>query len=183
MTDTSLDPEPRKRLIVVLRRPEDGPKRNRLFLSMGAALVVLILGLGLGFQAATLIGPKLKPEAVATTPKLLTERVHGGIYALELAKPLGQARWILEFDAEVKTRQGPTNPAELRNALERLVIEATSLPLVQTAPDPTEAARTAILAMATQDYPWLVDIYMTRSDLRSPKKRLEGFGNAIRSID
>lgn len=183
MSETTTEVTPPKRVIVVLRRPEQGGGRNRLFISMGAAVIALILGAGLGFQGATLLGPRFTPAPAQSGPATLTKRVHGGIYALELAKPLGQSRWMLEFDAEITTRDGPNNAAELRNALERLVIEATSLPLVQTAPEPAEAARLAILAMATQDYPWLVDIYMTRSDVRAPNRRLEGMGDAMRNIE
>ena len=180
MTDTTSSEAPRGRVTVILRRPKDHSSIRSLLLPMAALTLALTLGAGLGFQGASVLGPYLGPAKTEQAPQQLTKRVAGGVYALELAKPQGQARWMLEFDAEIKTKDGPKNPAELRNALERLVIEATTMPVVQVAKDPSMAMRTAILAIAAQDYPWLVDIYMTRSDLRAPNRKLEGLGASIR---
>ena len=143
------------------------------------SMAVVGLGLGMGYRAASLISPST--QVVDTSDPMLTERVNGGIYALELATPAGQSRWMLEFDADIITRQGPSNPLELRDALEKLVIMATSLPLVQTASNPDIAMRKAMLAMAAQDYPWLVDLHMRRSDIRTTDNRLQEMGAAIRN--
>ena len=178
MTESNSE-APKKVTIILRRRKESGGLRG-LFLPMAAASVALALGAGLGFQGAAVIGPYLGPSPSEQETPQLTKRVSGGVYALELAKPLGQARWMLEFDAEIQTKDGPDNPAELRNALERLVIEATAMPIVQVSQDPSMAMRSAMLAVAAQDYPWLVDVYMTRSDMRAPNRKLEGIGAAMR---
>lgn len=171
-------PEAKRRVIVVLRRaPQDGPRAK---LVAAAAISALAIGLAFGYRAAEMAGGSSAPELIDGRP-VLTERVHGGIYALELALPHGKARWMLEFDAEIVTHDGPTNPLELRNALEKLVVDATSTPLVQTATEPDIEMRRAMLAMAKQDFPWLVDIYMTRSDMRAEINRLSGIGEAMRS--
>lgn len=170
-------PESKTRVIVVLRRPETGGG-VRGPLVAAAAITALTVGLAFGYRGAGFLGED--PPALIDGRPVLTERVHGGIYALELALPTGKARWMLEFDAEIVTHNGPSNPLELRSALERLVIEATSTPIVQTAPQPELAMRQAMLAMAKQDFPWLLDIYMTRSDLRAAVDRLGGIGEAIR---
>ena len=170
-----------KRVVVVLR-PEDLPKSRRArrqnLLRIGAALI-LLAGLALGYRGAAIFTPE---TVISAESGKLTERVRGGLYALELATPRGQARWMLEFDAEIVTNDGPGNPAELRNALEDLVITATSLPLVQTSEAPEVSMREAMLAIAAQSYPWLVDIYLTRSDLRKDTDRLGGIGRAMRDL-
>lgn len=175
---------PRKEPITVLvRRPNAAVSRGsklakRLPLIGVGVIVALLLGLALGYRAAEAL-------LVLPAPELpdgkLTERVNGGIYALELAMPQGQARWMLEFDAEIVTHDGPKNPLELRDALEKLVIAASSLPMVQTSTDPDVAMRKAILAMAAQSYPWLVDIFMRRSDIRAPENKLKAMGDAMRN--
>ncbi|MCB5410865.1 hypothetical protein [Pseudogemmobacter faecipullorum] len=170
-----------KRVVVVLR-PQDLPKSRRFrrqqLLRLGAALI-LLAGLVLGYRAAAVFSP---PEGIRAESGKLTERVRGGLYALELATPRGQARWMLEFDAEIVTSDGPDNPAELRNALEDLVITASSLPLVQASDTPEVSMREAMLAIAAQAYPWLVDIYLTRSDIRKDTDRLGGIGRAMRDL-
>lgn len=180
MTEAEKDPEAgpgaRKVIVVVRRRP---PLATRGTMVAAAAVAALTLGLAFGYRGAELVGSTEEPALVAGRSGL-TERVNGGLYALELAMPHGKARWMLEFDAEIVTRDGPTNPLELRNALEKLVIDATSTPLVQTAQRPDLAMREAMLAMAAQDFPWLVDIYMTRSDMRAEVDRLGGIGAVIR---
>jgi hypothetical protein len=170
-------PETKRRVIVVLRRPSQEGSRTKLVAA--AAIAALAVGLSFGYRAAEMVGGT--PSELVDGRPVLTERVNGGIYALELALPHGKARWMLEFDAEIVTHDGPSNPLELRNALEKLVIDATSTPLVQTATEPDIEMRRAMLAMAKQDFPWLVDIYMTRSDLRAEVNRLSGIGEAMRS--
>lgn len=168
---------PRPRIVVLKRRPEAGRPGLRKAL-IGAGVLAL---LAVGSQAGYRIAAVFTPEPVALSEEgTLVERVNGGLYTLELARPQGQARWMLEFDADIVTREGPDNPLELRDALERLVIAASSMPLVQTAPDPDEAMRAAILAVAASHYPWLVDIHMRRSDIRAPANKLEEMGAALR---
>lgn len=170
--------EPRRVIVVLRRKPEASPLKRTLLVS-AAALFVLVLGIGLGHRTAGLFAPAPPAAEVAGQ---LSERVSGGLYALELATPTGQSRWMLEFDAEVVTRDGPKNPLELRSALEDLVITATSLPLVQASEAPEEDMRKAMLAIAAQNYPWLLDVYMTRSDIRVSTDKLGGIGRALRNL-
>lgn len=145
---------------------------------MVGVVAVLVLGAFVGHRFAAIM-PELVAQDSAEPPPLI-ERVDGGLYTLELAMPQGQARWMLEFDADIVTQQGPTNPQELRDALEKLVIQASSLPLVQTAPEPNVEMRKAILTIAKHYYPWLVDIHMRRSDIRAPSNKLKAIGEAMR---
>lgn len=169
-----------KRVIIVLRPQGAGSARNlRPLLIGGAAVFALLVGSAIGYRLAESFVQTAGP---VTENVDLVERVNGGLYALELATPKGQARWMLEFDADIITREGPSNPLELRDALEKLVIGATSLPLVQTASNPDVAMRKAILAMAKQDYPWLVDVHMRRSDIRATQNKLQSMGEAMRHL-
>jgi len=168
---------PRTRIVVLKRRPEAGRPVLRNALIATGMLALLAVGIQAGYRIAGLFTPAPKVPVEEGTQ---VERVNGGLYTLELARPQGQARWMLEFDADIVTREGPDNPLELRDALERLVITASSMPLVQTAPDPDEAMRAAILAVAASQYPWLVDIHMRRSDIRAGSDKLKAMGAAIR---
>ncbi|RRH75787.1 hypothetical protein [Falsigemmobacter faecalis] len=168
---------PRTRIVVLRRRPEAGRSNLRNALIGAGMLALLAVGIQAGYRIAGLFSPE--PVAVVEAGTLV-ERVNGGLYTLELARPAGQARWMLEFDADIVTREGPDNPLELRDALERLVITASSMPLVQTSSSPDEAMRTTILAVAASHYPWLVDIHMRRSDIRAPGDKLKEIGASIR---
>lgn len=178
MTSSASPAKPR--VLVLPQEETPNPRKGRAFFKGLAIMGTLVVGLVLGYRAAEI----LLPEPLGSETKMaLSERVRGGLYALELAQPAGKARWMLEFDAEIKTLGGPKDPLHLRNALEKLVIDATSLPIVQTAERPEELTRWAMLEMAKQDFPWLLDIYLTRSDIRAPKtNRLEGLGEAMRSM-
>lgn len=141
-------------------------------------VAVLVLGAFVGHRLAPNIPSMVAQESGEPPP--LIERIDGGLYTLELAMPQGQARWMLEFDADIVTKEGPANRQELRDALEKLVIQASSLPLVQTAPEPNVEMRKAILTIAKHYYPWLVDIHMRRSDIRAPGNKLKAMGEALR---
>lgn len=145
---------------------------------MIGVVAVLVLGAFVGHRFAANM-PGLVAQDSGEPPPLI-ERIDGGLYTLELAMPQGQARWMLEFDADIVTQQGPSNPQELRDALEKLVIQASSLPLVQTSPEPNVEMRKAILTIAKHYYPWLVDIHMRRSDIRAPSNKLKAVGQAMR---
>lgn len=174
----------RSRRVLVLRRgtlqaPADR-RWLRGWLIAAGAVGLLLVGTSAGHRLATLLAPE--PAPLSETSGTLTERVRGGLYTLELAMPAGQARWMLEFDAEIVTREGPDNPLALRDALEKLVIAASSMPIVQMSEVPDEMMRATILAIAAQDYPWLVDIHMTRSDIRATSgSKLQAMGEALRA--
>lgn len=174
---TAPGPATRTRIVVLRRRPEEGRPALRTALIGAGVLALLLVGSQAGYRGAALFAPE--PVAVSESGTLI-ERVNGGLYTLELARPQGQARWMLEFDADIVTREGPGNPLEIRDALERLVIAASSMPLVQSAPDPDVAMRAAILAVAASHYPWLVDIHMRRSDFRPTGNKLREMGAAMR---
>lgn len=177
---SALAGEEKKRVIVLLRPKEANAGRKlRPLLIGGAAVLALLIGSAMGYRLAESFAPS---SGMTAENANLVERVNGGLYALELSTPKGQSRWMLEFDADIVTREGPSNPLELRDALEKLVIAATSLPLVQTASNPDMAMRSAILAMAAQDYPWLVDVHMRRSDIRAAQNKLQSMGEAMRHI-
>lgn len=153
-------------------------KKLRTPLIMVGIVAVLVLGAFVGHRFAGSLSGLVIPESSEPAPQI--ERVDGGLYTLELAMPQGQARWMLEFDADIVTKEGPTNRQELRDALEKLVIQASSLPLVQTAREPNVEMRKAILTIAKHYYPWLVDIHMRRSDIRAPENKLKAVGEAMR---
>lgn len=170
-----------KRVIVVLRPQEEATRKAKLRerLVWVAAAAVLLIGVAIGNRFASVIAPDTAATGVSAP---VTSRVKGGLYALELATPHGQSRWILEFDAEVVTKDGPQNPQEMRNALEDLVITATSLPLVQGSSEPDIQMRKSMLAIAQQNYPWLVDLYLKRSELQNSSNRLGDIGRAMRNL-
>jgi len=187
MSDLNTNPAPPEaeknelRRVVVLRRgkTKGSSGLRRIGFAALAVLGLLAVGTAIGFRVSNAF---FEPPPLEAREGIMSERVNGGLYALEVATPRGQARWMLEFDAEIVTKDGPSNPLQLRDALEKLVIAATSLPVVNMDPDPGNAMRAAMLSIAAEHYPWLIDIYMRRSDLRAKTASLSDFGEAMRNL-
>ena len=147
-----------------LQPPQSGKKR--VIRSVIGLVIAIVIGFTLSFKALSSFVVISDDEALAENISL--KELDAGKFYIKFngRKDVGQI--YLEVDLSVK-RSGPAiapnDPLVIRDALLDLMVKAAELPLVKTAQEPLGAMRSAMLAMAVVEAPWIANIKFRRGNV------------------